>query len=75
MTTWFGKDKVTFLKVDGNLVPALTRLYGVPYYPYFVYIAPHNDGEVKSIFNKTPRDYDNFKTWMLESLRNEGETT
>lgn len=73
MTEWFGKDKVAFLKVDGNLVPALSRLYDVPYYPYFVYIAPQTDGEVKSVFNRSPRDYDNFKAWMLESLK--GETT
>ncbi len=50
MTSWFGKDKVLFLKVDGNLVPSLSRLYEVPYYPYFVYIAPNSDGEVMSIF-------------------------
>jgi hypothetical protein len=70
-TAWFGNDKVAFLKIDGSLVPAISRKYNVPYYPYIVYIEPASNGNVASAFNKNPRDYNNLKKWILEFLKEE----
>ena len=40
MTSWYGEDKVAFLKVDGNKVRKLVELYKVPSYPSFIAVIP-----------------------------------
>lgn len=44
MEKWYGTDKVTFLKVDGNFVVEVSYRYQVMYFPHFVAIAPNTNG-------------------------------
>lgn len=68
---WFGESKVAFFKIDGNIVRDISNKFKVPSYPYLIYLAPNSNGNTGSVFNKNPRNYENFKRWVLESLENE----
>ena len=68
---WYGEDKVAFFKVDGNLIPSIARKYKCAHFPYLIYIAPNTGGELGSVFNANPRNYDTFKQWILDSLKDE----
>jgi hypothetical protein len=69
--SWYGEDKVAFFKIDGNLIPSIARKYHVAHFPYLIYIAPNTNGEMSSAFNANPRNYDTFKKWIIESLKDE----
>jgi thiol-disulfide isomerase/thioredoxin len=42
MNTWYGPEKVAFIKVDGNKIRKLQELYKVPSYPSFVAVIPNS---------------------------------
>jgi hypothetical protein len=45
MERWYGKEKVAFLKVDGNIVWEIAMRYRIQAYPHFIAIAPNTNGE------------------------------
>ena len=59
--SWFGKEAVAFLKVDGQLVWQLSQRYQVIYFPHFVAIAPDKNGDELAHFKGADRNYQTLK--------------
>lgn len=68
MNVMYGKDKVAFVKIDGNSLRRLSDMYKVPSYPHFVAVIPNSAGKTYTAFKYSPRNYDTLKQWMLEIM-------
>ena len=65
MTKWYGADQVAFLKIDGTKVKDFSRRYKISSYPKFIALYPNKEGLEFTVFRASPRDYDQFKKWMV----------
>ena len=68
MESWYSKDQVAFIKVNGQFVWELSNMYRVREFPYFIAIDPSKGGAEKSVFRSNSRTYDSFKWWMIETM-------
>jgi hypothetical protein len=65
MEATYGLDQVVIFKINGWETPILAQAFRVPYYPFFLYIAPNTPTcSPASYFNRDPRNYDNMIAWM-----------
>jgi hypothetical protein len=69
--SWYGREKVVFLKVDGQILWELSSRYNVMYFPHFTAIAAGTGGAEHSHFMNGNRNYETLKEWILEVM---GET-
>ena len=66
--SWFGKEAMAFLKVDGQLVWQMAQRYQVMYFPHFVAIGPGKNGDELTHFKGADRNYQTLKQWVLEVM-------
>lgn len=68
METTYGLDQVAIFKVNGWETAILAQAFRVPYYPFFLYIAPNTPTcNPTSYFSNDQRTFDTMLQWMLES--------
>ena len=36
----FGADQIDIVKLNGFEMPHIAQQFGIPYYPFFIYVAP-----------------------------------
>jgi hypothetical protein len=65
MIEWYGEDKVEFWKVDGGIAYNIPFYYNINQYPTIIAIKPGFGPNLGDVFRAFPRDYNNFKEWML----------
>jgi len=56
---------VAFLKIDGTKVKDFSKRYKISSYPKFLAIYPNKEGLEYTVFRSSPRDYNEFKKWMV----------
>ena len=65
---WYGSEQVAFLKIDGTKVKDFSRRYKISSYPKFIALYPNKEGLEFTVFRASPRDYEQFKKWMVGIL-------
>jgi thiol-disulfide isomerase/thioredoxin len=64
----YGSEQVGIYKINGWETPILSQAFRIPYYPFFLYIAPNTPTcSPSAYFNFEDRTYDTMLKWMLDS--------
>ena len=65
----YGGEQIDIVKINAWEAPQLSQMFGIPYFPFFVYVEPGSETcQAKSYFNKQPRNYENMMAWIMETI-------
>ncbi|TNV85515.1 hypothetical protein FGO68_gene5934 [Halteria grandinella] len=68
MLQTYGEEQIAIFKVNGWETAILSQAFRVPYYPFFLYIAPNTPScAPSSYFNNDQRTFETMLQWMIES--------